>query len=68
MNYDEVRKELAVETHQLGSAEIEVIEAEDELAEAQEGVRAAKKQIKALRQILRNAGEPYDMEKLKGVG
>ena len=67
MNYDEVRKELAVETHQLGSAEIEVIEAEDELAEAQLGVKAAKKQIKALRQILRNAGEPYDA-KLKGVG
>lgn len=67
MNYDEIREELGEESEGLVFAEAEVVDAEEELLEAEQGVKAAKKQIRALRQILRNAGEPYE-KKLKGVG
>lgn len=67
MNYDEIRKELDEENELLVFAEIEVTDAESELAHAQNEVRDRKKQIKALRQILRAAGEPYEIV-LKGVG
>ncbi len=67
MNYDEIRKELDEENETLVFAEVGVVDAEEELSDAIDGVKAAKKQIRALRQILRNSGEPYE-KKLKGVG
>jgi len=67
MNFDEIRKELAEESEGLIFAEAEVVDAEEELLEAEQGVKASKKQIRALRQILRNSGQPYE-KKLKGVG
>lgn len=67
MNYDEIRKELDEEKETLVFADVEVTDAEEELREAERSVTASKKQIKALRQLLRNAGEPYE-KKLKGVG
>ncbi len=68
MNYDEIRKELEQENSLLDFTESEVVDAEEDLADAQQSVKLHKKQIKALRQILRAAGEPYEIEKLKGVG
>ena len=67
MNYDEIRKELDEENELLVFADVEVVDAEEELADAEKRVKAHKKQIRALRQILRNAGEPYEIV-LKGVG
>jgi prefoldin subunit 5 len=68
LDYEEIRKELAKlnrEAHQL-YAEVEEMEAD--LHMVQKAERTCRKSIKALRTILRDADEPYEIEKLKGVG
>ena len=68
LDYDEIRAVLADEKEALPHYEASVGDREKDLADARKDVRSVKKQIKALRQLLRDADEPYEVEKLKGVG
>ncbi len=68
MNYDEVRKELAEANRQVTLLVSDIDGIGQELTDTQKTLRDEEKQVKALRQILRAADEPYEIEKLKGVG